>query len=258
MLITTVAAAWGGQSQLCLKCHSAHYVKRGQCGDCHRGNPASERKNIAHAGLRGGKYSRFTLGDPVQIQQGERLLDKLACRRCHISGGRGNALAVNLDIAASRRSSEELVLSIRRPVAGMPDFVLTEENVTELVNTLYAGSVGHEIKSSAPVRIHFDNSGKKNADVFSKKCGSCHRMLSERFGAIGNGNIAPNLSGLFSDFYPKTFKNNEGWTAQNLLKWLQNPRAVRPWARMQPVKLTDSEKMEIGKVFSISTETRPE
>jgi len=172
-------------------------------------------------------------------------MEELACRRCHISAGRGNGLAANLDDAAVRKSVGELVLAIRQPVATMPKFGLDDERIAMLVNIILAGSQGHEMGKAAPAKVHFNNSGNKSEDVFSKKCGSCHRILSERLGALGTGDSGPNLSGLFSPFYPKTYKNGEVWTVRNLDLWLKNPREIRVWARMQPVVLTEKEMKEL-------------
>ena len=249
-LVMLVIPAWGGQKslQLCLSCHTAHYADRGHCRDCHRGNPASARKNIAHAGLREGKYAHFTIGTAVQKRDGDRLVDQLACRRCHVSAGRGNRLAMNLDVAAARKSAGELALSIRRPVINMPNFELDEERTTTLVNAILAGSQGRKTDVSAPVRIHFSHSGQKSSDIFSKKCGSCHRLLSERFGAVGTGDVGPNLSGLLTLYYPKTFGADGVWTAKNLSIWIENPRKTRPMANMQPVILTEAEMKELVSV----------
>ena len=254
-LLLTAAPVLGGESrQLCLSCHPAHYVERGRCSDCHRGNPASERKNIAHASLRAGKYARFTVGDEAFLKEGERLMDRLACRRCHVSAGRGNRLAVSLDGAAARKTAGELVLSIRRPVAAMPNFGLDEEQITTLVNAVLAGSQGREMDAAAPVRVHFNISGKKNPDIFSTKCGGCHRMLSQSLGAVGTGEAGPDLSGLFSKQYPKTFRDGEAWNARNLGVWLKNPREIRRWARMQPVVLTGAEAKELESIILVSPE----
>ena len=182
-------------------------------------------------------------------------MDQLACRRCHISAGRGNRLSVTLDGAAIRKTAGELVLSIRRPVANMPNFGLDEERITMLVNAIYAGSEGRQTDEAAPVRVHFNTSGKKNPDIFSTKCGSCHRILSERLGAAGTGEIGPNLSGLFSKYYPKTFRNGEAWTAGNLNAWVKNPREIRPWARMLPVTLTETETKELQSIIIVSPES---
>ncbi len=246
-LVMLVIPAWGGQKslQLCLSCHTAHYADRGHCRDCHRGNPASARKNIAHAGLREGKYAHFTIDNAIQKREGEHLVDQLACRRCHVSAGRGNRLAMNLDVAAGRKSAGELAFSLRRPVVNMPNFRLDEERTISLVNSILAGSQGRKTDDSAPVRIHFSHMGEKSADIFSKKCGSCHRLLSERFGAVGTADVGPNLSGLFTQYYPKTFKADDVWTAKNLSLWIINPRKTRPLANMQPVILTEAEIKEL-------------
>lgn len=248
----SVLPAWGGQPrQLCLTCHPVHYAGRGGCSDCHLGNPAAERKNIAHAGLRAGRYARFTLGDDLQTKGGERLLEQLACRRCHVTGARGNRLAANLDAAATRRSADELARSIRQPVANMPDFVLTDEQVTTLVNAVLANAEGRHLAEGAPEKVHFSTAGSKGKDVFSAKCGSCHRILSRRLAALGTGGIGPNLSGLLSPWYPKTFRDGEAWNGRNLALWLKNPRAIRPGARMQPMSLTGAELKELETLLSV-------
>lgn len=247
---------WGGQKlQLCLSCHVPHYTGRAVCSDCHHGNPASERKNIAHSGLRAGKYVRFTLGDFSEKKEREWLMEELACRRCHVSGGRGDRLATNLDGAAVRKTAGELVLSIRHPVAAMPDFRLNDEQITTLVNAVFAGSSGRQPDNTAPVKVHFNTSGNKREDLFSKKCGSCHRTLTASLGALGTGDIGPNLSGLFSGFYPKTFRNGESWNARNLSAWLKNPREIKVWARMQPVVLTGKELKELETMLPVVPES---
>jgi len=252
VLILLPALSWSGQQrQLCLSCHATHYAERGLCFDCHRGNPASERKNIAHSGVRAGKFVHFTLGDPAQKKEGEHLMDQLACRRCHISAGRGNALASSLDGAAARRTAQELVLSIRQPVATMPKFGLDDERITMLINMIFAGSEGRDMNKSAPVKVHFNNSGNKSENIFTKKCGSCHRLVTGHLGALGSGDIGPNLSGLFSPYYPKTFKNRESWTPHNLGDWLKKSRDIQIWARMQPVLLTEKEMAELVATFPV-------
>lgn len=256
MLLALASSAWGGQSrQLCLSCHPVHYAERGGCSGCHLGNPAAARKNIAHAGLRGGKYARFTLGNAVEDKEGEQLLEQLACRRCHVSRGRGNRLAVSLDAAAARRTADELARSIRHSVANMPYFALREEQITTLVNAVLAGSKRQpENDETPPEKVHFTTSGTKNVDVFSKKCGSCHRLLSQRLAALGTGGIGPNLSGLLSPYYPETFRNGEAWNSKKLALWLKNPRAIRLEARMQAVMLTGAELKELETLLTVIPE----
>jgi cytochrome c2 len=252
VLFLSALPAWGGQArQLCLSCHPVHYAGRGGCSDCHLGNPAAARKNIAHAGLRAGKYACFILGNVTLNRAGEQLLEQLACRRCHVSGGRGNRLAVNLDVAAVSRTADELVRSIKHPVANMPDFALSDEQVTTLVNALLAGSQGRHSMGGAPEKVHFSTSGAKKTDIFSAKCGSCHRLLSQRLAALGTGGVGPNLSGLLSPYYPKTFRSGEAWSSNKLALWLKNPRAIRSGGRMQPVILTGAELKELEALMHV-------
>jgi cytochrome c2 len=55
----------------------------------------------------------------------------------------------------------------------------------------------------------------------------------------------PNLSELLSVFYPKTFNKIESWDEKRLRRWLENPRAIKPGERMQPVKLSETEFRDI-------------
>lgn len=243
--------AWGEQMRLlCLKCHPPHYDARGGCPGCHRGDPASERRSIAHAGLVLGRYARYTLGDKVYLADGSRLVEQYACRRCHVTAGRGNRLAMSLDAAAARKNPEALAGSIRRPVAGMPNFVVNEEQITLLVNAILSGSQAHKADMAAPVTVHFSNTQKEGDDLFTRNCGSCHRLLSERRGALGAGNIGPDLSGLFSGYYPKSYKESESWTFEKLKEWLKNPRAVRPLTTMRPLLLTADELKQLESILN--------
>jgi len=243
----TIVPAWGGEQtrQSCLSCHPVHFAERGECTGCHLGNPASARQNIAHAGLREGKYARFTLGDMRQRKNGELLLEQFACRRCHISNGRGNRLATNLDAVAKQKTATELASSIRQPVDAMPNFRTSEEQATILVNMILVGSQGQKTGANRPVTIHFNNSKNMGVDLFTRVCGSCHRMLTKQRGAIGRGNIGPNLSGILTPYYPRRYKGDAVWTDEGLKIWLNNPHTVKQSALMQPVLLTKDELKEL-------------
>lgn len=250
VLLALAAPVFGGQArQLCLTCHPVHLSERGRCIDCHLGNSESTRKNIAHSGLRAGKFIRFTVGDAVQVKKGDLLLEQFACRRCHVSDNRGNRLAVSLDAAANLKTGEELAASIRRPVENMPDFGLSEDQITILVNALYYRSNSNNVKTGKPDTVHFNMQKNKKTDVFTRKCAPCHRVLSERLGALGTGNIGPNLSGILTPNYPQTFKGKAAWSAQSIKTWLSNPRKIYPWSRMLPITLTDSELKDLTTIL---------
>ena len=238
--------AWAGQGQRCLNCHPSHYGDRGACTDCHRGNPLSKRKNVAHHLLIPGRYARFTLGDTTEVVQGNRLLEQLACRRCHVSGGKGNRLATSLDTLPATRVPGEIAASVMSPALGMPDFKLDEAQVVTVVNALFAGArKGERRERERPLVVFFEKSGPAAKDVFSRTCGPCHRMLTMGRGLLGSGTIGPNLSGLFSPFYPPTFAGGKPWTAERLTKRLHNPRQVSTFALMPPVPLNASDLKEL-------------
>ena len=243
--------AWAArQPQRCLSCHPSHHAARGVCTDCHHGNPDSERKNIAHQRLIPGTYIRFTLGDLTEVRAGRQLMELCACRRCHVSGGTGNRLATNLDDVPDRKTPGELVASIRHPALAMPDFGLDEERAVTIVSALLANARNRKgATKDAPLVVHFDRTATGRKDIFTRKCGACHQALTARMGIVGSGGIGPNLSGLLTPWYPKTYGNSKAWTVPRLARWLKNPRAVRPWARMQPVALTDSEFAKLEQII---------
>ena len=239
--------------QLCLSCHSSHYVERGVCTVCHRGNASSVRKNIAHQQLIAGRYAAFTLGESPQLRAGERLLEQYACRRCHLIAGRGNRLAADLDRSLAHRSPEETSESILHPVQNMPDFHLSRQQAILVINALLAASArtpGDSVEQRQVV--HFDRATKGGADIFSRKCGACHRALTTGLGGVGQGEVGPNLSGLLSPYYPPSFGDGTEWTEQKLATWLKNPRRIRPWARMQPVEVTGKEFRELLGILKVT------
>jgi cytochrome c2 len=242
--------AMGAQPQMCLGCHPSHYAERGTCITCHRGNPSSGRKNIAHHRLIAGRFARFTLGDTEEVREGKRLMELFACRRCHVSGDRGNRLATSLDTLLAARTSGEIAAAMRSPAKGMPDFRLAERQVVDLVNAICAGAKHDGGKGlEHPLVVHFEAGQKENEDVFTRKCGPCHRVLTERQGLLGAGDIGPNLSGLLSEFYPETFNGRENWTAGRLRLWLDNPRRFSRHALMRPVSLDPGELGLLKEIF---------
>ncbi len=244
LLFGVIPAQAAGQS--CLKCHAVHYAERGLCIDCHRGNPGSDRKNIAHHRLIEGRFSHFTIGNVAVVKEGNRLLDQLACRRCHRITGRGNSLAASLDRLIDTKMPQEVVDSIMKPVQGMPDFRLNEQQAGAIINAVFSGSSKEPVKGGErPLVKHFDKSSRSGEDVFGKNCGACHRMLTVRKGLIGVGDIGPNLSGLLSQYYPSTYRSTERWGYAALQKWVKNPRAVLPNSTMRPVILDEKQWREL-------------
>jgi len=250
VLLTLAVITPAAGRQLCLNCHPAHFAERGTCTSCHRGSLSSDRKNIAHARIIAGRYAGFTLGETAEVRAGMRLIEQYACRRCHVVAGRGNRLAASLDLAAARKAPPELAKSIQQPVEGMPDFRLNEQGQTAIINALQSAALLHKPGNTMqPQTVHFSTSTGSGRDLFSRKCGQCHRILSLRYGALGRGDIGPNLSGLLSPFYPQSFRTAERWSEARLADWLKNPRKTRPWALMQPVDLSRAELAELVSIM---------
>lgn len=206
---------------------------------------------MAHQGLVAGQHVRFMLqGDP-SVLQGERLVERLGCRRCHVIATRGNRLAANLDRAVASRGSAALVAALKYPAAAMPDFRLAKGEIDLLVNLLYSFAAQAGGMAEQPVAVHFRRDGSRDNDPFSLKCGPCHRVLSSSIGAAGRGSVAPDLSGLFTPFYPDGAAEGKPWTVRRLAQWLENPRELRRWSVMRPVSVTAAELEEIAAILAL-------
>jgi len=116
--------------------------------------------------------------------------------------------------------------------------------MVELRSVLVGGVPGPQV-------VHFNKTTEAGKDLFSLKCGACHRGLSLHWGAVGWGNNGPNLSGLLTQYYPKTFRNKESWNNERLRRWLENPRTVKPEAGMQPVRLTEAELTKLLEIVGV-------
>jgi cytochrome c2 len=209
---------------------------------------------VAHRRLIQGRYSHFALpGSPV-TERGRRHLQTAGCRRCHLIGGKGNRLASDLDLVARDATPGELHAAIRQPALLMPDFQFPETKIVELVNALLEAS---RKNASGPAEeiprvIYFAGQENKEENAFSRYCGDCHRLLSPVLGGVGKGTIAPNLSGLLTEFYPRFFRGEERWSGENLKKWLKNPRSIRPGARMPPVHPEQKELLELWRSWRLT------
>jgi cytochrome c2 len=258
VLLLLPGAAVPARRSLCLACHGSHYAERGSCVDCHRGNDRTDRKEIAHHDLIAGTFAQFTIkGRPI-VEQGRKLVEVLACRRCHRFEGKGNGLATDLGRLATNTAPQDMFDSIKSPVLFMPDFQFDDTQIVALVNAILAGAepAGAQVGETAQV-IHFENEKQGRENSFVKRCGPCHKSLSERFGGLGNGDIGPNLSGLFSEFYPGTYPDAEAWTPDKLRKWVENPRRIRANARMMPVRLTADEFEQLTETLRSNTDAYP-
>ncbi len=230
------------QEVTCLKCHQPHYETAGECVDCHRGNPRTERLEIAHYRLIAGRYAHFTIAGSPVVEKGRQLIKDFHCQRCHVSGDKGNRLAANLDRATVTSLPEEIFDAVKKPVVFMPDFHFSDAYMVKLVNGILANAAKAKTEiGEVPLVIHFEKDKTAEENVFVKHCGFCHRVLTSRFGGLGNSDIGPNLSGLLTEYYPPTYQEKERWTVDALEKWLKNPREIRELTQMPPQKLSVKE-----------------
>lgn len=259
ILIALGTMLWGLQADAaptksrCLICHTVHYAEQGDCGSCHRGDGRTSRKQLAHSGLIRGKYAQFTDPGAAMVLRGKRLAESTACRRCHLLGTTGNRLASNLDTALQNSRPEDIDRAITSPAFFMPHFHFSQHDRDALVTyILAAGLTAGKQAAEPPQVVHFDLLQTGRQTAFAKQCGGCHRLLSERYGGLGSNNDGPNLSGLFTRFYPATFQHSQHWTPERLKRWLKNPRAIRTQTMMRPLTLQPAEWDELLKSIGTS------
>jgi mono/diheme cytochrome c family protein len=195
------------------------------------------RKEVAHDRLLTGGAAAHMLTDGPVVQRGRMLVNQAACRRCHTIGGTGNTDAIVLDAVAWSRSQAHLAGALEQPVDGMPAFHFDRRQVEAVIAHLL------EHRSPAPqetYRVRFTTSLPARRSLFEEQCGGCHRRLGPSGGA-GHGTAGPNLSGLWTPFYPPTAPGDQPWSPEALRRWLANPRATRPATTMPPVSLDDAQ-----------------
>lgn len=234
------------ENNLCVDCHKSHYTDIAGCVTCHRGIPETRRKDLAHQNLIKGKYAKFLISGYQQRQNGVDLIKASGCRRCHRIGRKGNTLSVDLVSSVENLEVKEIVKAIKKPSEFMPDFNFTSEQITSIINGLFYLSFTNEKTDTNFTQVVHINTVKSN--IFSKECGGCHKMISPERGSVGGGFVAPNLSGLFTKYYPGEI-DGKRWNAKVLKKWLNNPRSLKNNALMPVLELTEQEYTEIKKTF---------
>jgi cytochrome c2 len=137
-----------------------------------------------------------------------------------------------------KREQAELVQSMREPVESMPRFGLDAGQAEAIVAFLLRS--GSPDRPQDTYRVHFARGTREGTSVFERECGGCHRLLGPR-GPLGTGNAGPNLSGLFTEFYPATAPGDRRWDEKALRDWLTNPRAARAHTTMPPRALADED-----------------
>jgi hypothetical protein len=214
----------------CLDCHAPHYARHGDCVGCHRGDACAVRPDLAHHRLLSGAAAAWALpGSPV-LPRATALRDSLGCRRCHVTGARGERLAISLDTVAWPRTQAELRQALVNPAAAMPSFGLSARSADTLAAVLLRDA--DRFGGSPRYQVRFRAGSDDSLRTFARLCGGCHRALTPD-GPQGKGADGPDLSGLTGAFHPAAA--DSAWTRARLERWLRSPRAVRPQATMLPV-----------------------
>ena len=245
LLASPAPARGAAGANSCTHCHATrHYPTLGTCTGCHRGNPAAARATLAHDHLLRGAAAAWSIPHVGAVRDGERLRDRLGCRRCHVSGGLGNALAISLDAAVWQRDQEALRSSIQHPATFMPDFGLSSAQADRLIAVLLRD--GDRQGRQQRYLVRFRAGAAVPANAFVVRCGGCHRALTA-IGPLGLGSAGPNLSGLFTPFYPTA--DGRAWNRERLERWAHNPRAERPGTTMHPVSASPEELAQIAQLL---------
>jgi cytochrome c2 len=252
LLILLMPGVAEAASKGCLDCHPAHHVDRGGCISCHRGNDLTDRKRIAHYRLIPARYASFTLPGSDRVERGKKLVERFGCRRCHIADKHGTSLAASLEHLGAK-APEELAAAIDLPAYYMPDFRFSAADRDDIVNYLmWLGHGGEAGGKETPVVIHFVKKEREREHPFVKRCGGCHKVLTETIGGVGRGAVGPNITALFTPFYPRLYRKGEPWTTERLREWLKNPRTARPAAVMPPVALEAKELEQIEELLTVT------
>jgi len=238
-----ISFSYAFTKDLCTDCHKPHF-KNESCIICHRGNPNTRRLDIAHENIISGKYLLYKI-EGKTAKDSVNLINQLGCRRCHIVGKNGNRKGNNLNNIMIKKTIKNIRDSILNPSDYMPNFNLSEENIVLLINGLLLESEKGDYKGGKNF-FYIKRDLKEN--LFNKKCGKCHKLISDKTGPIGKGDIAPNLSSIFSQYYPKT-KNLKLNTPEELIKFLKNPRYHNRSNIMPVVEIKKKEAEEIIKLL---------
>jgi len=213
----------------------------------------------AHHALVSGAYAQHKLPGSSSVQRGKKLIDGYGCRRCHVIAGRGNRLATDLDRHSLRFVPGKIADAVRNPAFHMPDFRFTEGEIADLVNALLAETRGAKPtgkEKEIPDVVHFRPGGRPPGDPFTKRCGPCHKALTEGHGGLGGGVSGPNLSALFSVEFPRRAPRGNLWTPAALKLWVENPWRHAPGSLMLPVRLKEGEIEGIVRILSVSPPRR--
>ena len=237
--------------------HTPEGFERMGCTSCHGGQGLATSEEEAHgtakdagppmtpaayieAGCGRCHSSESVSGAPL-LSRGRVLMTRFNCYACHLVRGQETfrSEAPTMRTLALKTGAEWVRRWLKSPRAldpntTMPDFQLSDTEIDELANALFARPVPEELARA--IRAAFEEppgnaaNGKK---IFSEsRCISCHTVEGK-----GNGS-APELSKIAS-------AATRGW----LLAFLRSPQSFNPKTRMPRYGLSETESRDLVAYF---------
>lgn len=172
------------------------------------------------------------------VERGKALWDSKNCMGCHTIFGEGAYYAPELTKVMERRGEVFVRGMIRDPASMYPgerrmvQYDFTDAQIDDLVAYLtWIGTVDtNGFPADPPLRQSLapvaTNDGRPT--IFQQTCIACHSV-----GGAG-GAVGPALDGVGTRF-----------DAEYLTRWLHDPNAVRPGARMPQLGLSDAQVTEL-------------
>jgi nitric oxide reductase subunit C len=172
------------------------------------------------------------------VARGKQLWDENNCMGCHTLFGEGAYYAPELTKVMERRGEVFVRGMLKDPAAMYPgerqmvQYDFTDAQIDDLVAFLtWIGSVDtNGFPADPPLRQHLAPAASADGRplVFQQTCIACHSV-----GGAG-GNVGPALDGV-----------GTRRDADYLTRWLHDPSAVKPEARMPQLGLSDAQVTEL-------------
>ncbi len=233
--------------------HTPEGFERMGCTSCHGGQGLATSEEEAHGTAKdagppmtpavyveagcGRCHGEETVSGAPRLSRGRALMARFNCYACHFARGQETfrSEAPPIETLSLKTGNEWLRRWLKNPRsvdpnATMPNFELSEAEIDELANALFARSVpnglARAIRAASEEPPGNAVSGKK---IFSEsRCISCHTVEGK-----GNGS-APELSKIAS-------AATRGW----LLAFLRSPQSFNPKTRMPRYGFSETDSRDV-------------
>jgi mono/diheme cytochrome c family protein len=176
----------------------------------------------------------------VYVPEGKfgRLVDKYRCFSCHAFKGRGRNMSYDLTVEGSRVRGRWLFNYLKQPYTirpvltiRMPIFNMTDEEASILTSSFMRKMFDPQIDKALEVELSAGMAVRGEQVLQEKGCLACHQMGKK------GGYVGPS----FTQGAYVGDKLRPGW----ILKWLKNPRAMKPDVLEPKYSLSDEEALAI-------------